>query len=150
MHKYVALIDGNYWDTMNGLWAVIKKDMFTPDMIYLLAEENDEEMVNALTEDCKSLLDQYGIESEIQSQILDNGLEEVEKLIQEDSKAALDISGGTKHLTARVLANISTSSFDHIFCLSIDKNIDPKRPLPTIDMKKTVLEDLKGKPKGDR
>ncbi|MEF8874481.1 MAG: hypothetical protein V5A88_07425 [Candidatus Thermoplasmatota archaeon] len=144
MHKYVALIDSNRWDTINGLWTVIKNDMYIPDIIYLLAEKNKEEIEDDLIDDFKAILNEYDINSEVETHILNNGLEDLEEIVgDEGSKAALDITGGTKHLAARVLANIPTSSFDHIFCLSIDEDIDPRRPLPTIDMRKIEMEDLK-------
>lgn len=148
MHKYITMVGRSYWATLNSIWAVIKNDMYEPENVILLSEENFKERAESLKDDIEILLEGYGFEPSVEIKRMENADfyhagEEVLELVDggEDS-VALDITGGRKSLVAGALVNPGAHKLKHVFYLYLDEIKDADRPYPSIDSDRMMIKDF--------
>ncbi|GEM_PF-2583439 len=151
MTSHLVLAGDEPWDTMNGVWALIKDNDDSPDFIYILAEEKD--YIDDVKDDIRIMIGQYGLETEIETDVVKGGEPLVEKINNivdsEKEEIVLDITGGTKYLSAQILIHSHIDWFDHIYCLFYLEQEHMRKPYPLIENSRIVLKDLKKDPEGE-
>lgn len=148
MHKYITMVGRSYWATLNSLWAVLKKDLFSPEKVILLCEEGREKRANVLRKDIETLLEGYDLDSTVDIRLMDNadfyhaGEEVLELVDDREDSVALDITGGRKSLVAGALVNPGAHKLKHVFYLYLDEIRDAERPYPSIDSDRMMMKDF--------
>ncbi len=145
MTTYLVLAGDEPWDTINGLWAVVKETDFRPDDLYILSEER--EYISSVNDNIKKILDHYNIDLEINTYVIgeEEPREKIESILNKkgDEKIVIDITGGTKYLSADVLVHSDVNDFANIFCLFYLDEEHMSVPYPSIDKTRVELKDIK-------
>jgi len=143
MGKYIVLAGEKTWDTINGVWAVVKQGSFTPDSVYLLGKERDIEEVK---DDITTIFDHYEMDVESLLLVSDGSPgEKIEEVLDGSERVALDVSGATKSFAVEVLIHPVAERFDRVYCLQSSKaEVYRDRPYPVQNREKTVLKELIG------
>jgi len=147
MKKYITLVGKDYWKTLNSIWAVVKEDRFLPDELFLISEKENLRRAKILKKDIDSVLSNYGLDTDIDISLIDDGDEidvgtEIQNLIKDGDEVALDITGGRKYLVAGSLVNPYVDRFDHVFYLYVNGLEDHSRPYPTIPAHEVKIKDF--------
>ncbi|MFP4609217.1 MAG: hypothetical protein ACLFNY_06525 [Candidatus Aenigmatarchaeota archaeon] len=151
MTTYFVLAGDEPWDTINGVWAVLKEKDHPIKQVHLLGEEDEYIKVK---EDIEKMLVHYGIEADINTKVIsgDEASKKIEEILNktEEEEVVLDITGGTKYLSADILVNSQMANFTNIFCLFYSDDEHMERPYPVIEKTKLELRDLKRKSRSDK
>jgi len=150
MRKYISLVGRDYWPPLNSLWAVLKDGAFQPEELMLLTEQSYKKRAERLSEDMSTLLKNYGINIDIDIQIVSDGDfkgagEEVRKAMNgsDEDTFTLDISGGRKPLVAGALVNQGQDNLEHVFYLYTSDPDKAKKPYPEIKGQHLKLMDFR-------
>ncbi len=151
MTCYIVLAGDEAWDTVNGVWAAVKEEGLEPKRVYILGEQ--EKYVNGVRENLKKLLVNYDISAEMETLLIEedeNSLNKLKSALEDDSeKTVLDITGGTKFLSADILIR-SGADFDNIYCLVYRDDEHMDKPYPMIENSRLVLKDLRRDSRGEQ
>ncbi|MFO7991965.1 MAG: hypothetical protein R6U61_06710 [Thermoplasmata archaeon] len=150
MRRYISL-SGNYWKTLNGLWAVLKESDFRPEEVVLITEKKSMNKAKRIQRDMKILMDSYDLPEEVGIKKVGNsdyngtskivtGL--IKDNLEGDNKNALDLTGGSKLMVAAALFTPDTGKIDHIFFLDFDEDDGIELPYPDIPHGSVELKDL--------
>jgi len=141
MTKYITLIGAEHRTAINSLWAVLKQGRFKLDELFLVLEE-EKELLDELKKDFQQLLENYSVNSSVES-ISD--IQNIHRLMKnsDNNSVALDISAASKYSTAKVFMDEEADVFDHVFYLVVDDEKKKTKPLPMIEGNQVKLLDLK-------
>ncbi len=133
MHTYISLVGKDHHLVLNSLWAVLKEELYKPDKIILL---HDDERCDELERDMDNLLKAYDIEADFEHADLEDNIP------VSDDENVLDISGGDNVSLSRLLIKNNIDPFKHIFVLKFDEDIDHATPYPLMNHSKIKVIDI--------
>lgn len=152
MTSYIVLAGDEVWDTINGVWAAVKKEHLEPKRVYILGEQK--KYVNGVREDLKRILVNYDISAEMETLLIEedeNSLNKLKSALEDDpEKTVLDITGGTKFLSAEILIRSGADLFDNIYCLIYRDDEHMDKPYPMIENSRLDLKDLRRDSRGEQ
>lgn len=148
---YIALYGRSIWATLNTYYAVLMETEYRPDQIWLVAESDYEDKLQALSEGFEIISIGFDFKPEIRSKtiptasIAETGpiIRELHDKLQETYETAMDITSARKAVVAGALLVTSDARPDHIYYLEIDRLEDTSKPYPMIPVQRQQLHDLR-------
>ncbi|WP_048152135.1 hypothetical protein [Palaeococcus ferrophilus] len=151
MRAYITMLGRSSWATINSYYAVLMRENYRPERIYIVVEEAYRSKLEKTEEALRIISEAFGINPEIESVVIENAsfLEAekrvvpiIRKLKSEGFEVAVDITGGRKAVVVGTLIKGLHEGIDHVYYLAITELSFADRPYMMIPLHVQHLRDF--------
>nr|MDO8114357.1 hypothetical protein [Candidatus Sigynarchaeota archaeon] len=151
MRAYITIFGRSIWGLINSLYAVLKQEKISPDIIYIITEDLFQDKLGKIVEGVKILVEEFGLNAKIETKTVAEGKivaagMEISNLIkglkEKGYEIDVDITPGRKSLVTGTILALNKADIQHLFYLDIKTTTDVNYPFEMIPKQLQTLRDF--------